>query len=91
MSANDNIGFVPLLYLAGSHQLNDRWRVGADLDGLAGGPGRAIDLGVSLTYALSSSWQVGAELRVLDGGADTDEVFNFAQLASAAVVISTGF
>ena len=91
VSANDNIGFVPLLYLAGSHQLNDRWRVGADLDGLAGGPGRAIDLGVSLTYALSSSWQVGAELRVLDGGADTDEVFNFAQLASAAVVISTGF
>lgn len=91
VSANDNIGFVPLLYLAGTHQINERWRVGADLDGLAGGPGRAIDFGVSLTYALSPGWQVGAELRVLDGGADTDEVYNFAQFASAAFVLSTGF
>lgn len=91
VSFDDDIGFVPLLYLAGTYQLNNRWTIGADLDGLAGGPGRAIDLGVGLDYTLAKHWKLGAELRVLDGGADTDTVYNFARFNSAAVVLSTGF
>ena len=90
-SFDDDVGLVPLLYLAGSYQLNDRWSVRADLDGLAGGPGRAIDLGVALDYSIAKRWQVGAEVRVLDGGADTDDVYNFARFNSAAIAISTGF
>lgn len=90
VSFDDDVGLVPLLYMAGDYALNDRWTVGADLDGLAGGPGRAIDLGISLDYAISKRWTIGAEVRVLDGGADTDVVYNFARFNSAALVISTG-
>jgi hypothetical protein len=91
VSFDDDVGLVPLLYLAGKYQLSNEWTIGANLDGLAGGPGRAIDLGVSLDYAITKRWGIGAELRVLDGGADTDSVYNFARFNSAAVVISTGF
>lgn len=87
----DNVGIVPLLYLAGEYRLGDRWTIGADLDGLAGGPGRAIDLGVSLDYSISKRWQFGVDFRVLDGGAGTDEVYNFARFNSAAIAVSTNF
>ncbi len=86
-SFDDDVGVVPLLYLAGEHRLTDRWTLGADLDGLAGGPGRAIDAGVALSYKLASQWHVGVEARILDGGADTDDVYNFARFTSAAFTI----
>lgn len=91
ISFDDDLGLVPLLYLAGNYKLNDQWSVGADLDGLAGGPGRAIDLGIGLDYALSNHWKVGVEARVLDGGADTETVYNFARFNSAGIVITSGF
>ena len=90
-SFDDDVGLVPLLYLAGRYRLAERWSVRADLDGLAGGPGRAIDLGVGVDFSISERWQIGAEARVLDGGADTDEVYNFARFDSAALVVSSGF
>lgn len=76
--SDDNVGIVPLLYLAGEYRFQGTWSFSADLDGLAGGPGRAIDLGVSLNYAPARQWRLGVEYRVLEGGADTDEVYNFA-------------
>lgn len=91
VSFDDDLGLVPLLYLAGTYQLSDRWTLGADLDGLAGGPGRAIDLGVGIDYSISRKWKIGAELRVLDGGADVDEVYNFARFNSASLVIGGAF
>jgi len=91
VSANDNVGLVPLLYLAGAYHLSDHLTVKADLDGLAGGPGRAIDVGLAVDFALNKKWNIGAEVRVLDGGADTDEVYNFAQFNSVAIAVSTGF
>ncbi len=90
-SYDDDVGVVPLLYLAGTYQLSDRWTIRADFDGLAGGPGRAIDLGVALDFAINRQWQIGAEVRVLDGGADTDDVYNFARFNSSAIAISTTF
>jgi len=90
-SSNDNVGFVPLLYLAGSYKFGDRWIIKADLDGLAGGPGRAIDVGLALDFALTRRWNLGAEVRILDGGADVEDVYNFAQFNSAAIALSTGF
>lgn len=90
-SYDDDVGFVPLLYLAGDYRLSERLTFRADFDGLAGGPGRVIDLGVGLDYAITQRWQIGAEVRVLDGGADTDDVYNFARFNSAALAISTEF
>jgi len=85
---NDDLGVVPLLYLSGRWALSDRWILGADLDALGGGPGRAIDFGLSLDYALNQKWSVGVNARVLDGGADIDELFNFATFTSASVSVS---
>ncbi len=90
-SYDDDVGIVPLLYLAGSYRLSNRWTIRADLDGLAGGPGRAIDLGVALDFSIAKRWQIGAEVRVLDGGADTNDVYNFARFNSPANAISTAF
>lgn len=91
VGVDDDVGLVPLFYLAGQYRLGDRWTLGADLDALAGGPGRAIDLGVTLDRALSSRWRVGAEWRLLDGGADTDEVYNFARFQTAAITLQSTF
>lgn len=87
-SFDDDLGLVPLLYVAGEYRLNDRWTLSADLDGLAGGPGRAIDAGLSVDYAPGSRWNFGLQARVLDGGADTDDVYNFATFTSVAFTIA---
>ncbi len=77
-SRDANVGFVPLLYLAGRYQFNERWSVFADIDGLAGGPGRAFDISSKLNYAMNDDWGLSLGYRMLEGGVDGDEVYNFA-------------
>ncbi|MGD8395844.1 MAG: hypothetical protein PVF43_10245 [Candidatus Eiseniibacteriota bacterium] len=89
LSASDtDVGFVPLLHLAGDRRLDDRWRVELDLDALAGGPGRAIDLALRVRRHLSSMISVTAGYRTIEGGADVDEVYNFAWLHYAVASIA---
>ena len=90
-SSDDNIGLVPLLYLAGEYRLGNNWKLVGDLDGLAGGPGRAIDLGIGLEYAVTGQWRLGAEYRTLEGGADVEDVYNFAWFNSLLVTTSFAF
>jgi hypothetical protein len=77
-ASDDDLGVLPLLYLAGEYRFNERWRFQFDFDGLAGGPGRAIDLSLKLGYEVNDRWRVSAGYRGLEGGADTDDVYNFA-------------
>ena len=77
-SKDTDVGFVPLLHLAADWRLAERWRLLFDFDGLAGGPGRAVDLGLKLAYDFDESWSMTAGYRTVEGGADTDEVYNFA-------------
>ncbi len=56
-----------------------------DLDGLAGGPGRAVDLALKIGYDINERWSVTAGYRTVEGGADVDEVYNFAWFNSAVV------
>ncbi len=84
-SSDDDVGLVPLLYLAGEYRLEGPWSVAADVDALGGGPGRAIDLGLSVNYAVSTQWNLGLEYRVLEGGADIDDLYNFAWFNSLLV------
>jgi hypothetical protein len=90
-SQDDNVGVVPLLYLAWTYRLDEHWSIAADLDGLAGGPGRALDLGVRINYRLNEKWQVGLGYRTLEGGADTDDVYNFAWFNTASLSASYRF
>jgi hypothetical protein len=80
---DDDTGFVPLLYLAARYRLSDRWSFGADFDGLAGGPGRAIDLSLRFNYLINERWSLGIGYRGLEGGVDNDDVYNFAWFNSA--------
>ena len=88
---DDDVGFVPLLYLAGDYQINSRWSFRFDFDGLAGGPGRAFDLSLKLGYELNEDWRLSAGYRTLEGGVDNDDVYNFAWLNTALVSLEYRF
>jgi hypothetical protein len=80
-SARDtDLGFVPLLFLAGDKRLAPRWRLRFDFDGLAGGPGRAFDAALKLHHDLGDRWGITAGYRTLEGGADVESLYNFAWL-----------
>jgi hypothetical protein len=74
--AKNDIGFVPLLNLHLAYKPGD-FSVRLDGDGLAGGPGRAFDISLVGTYALTPNLHLKAGYRFLEGGADIDEVYNF--------------
>lgn len=86
-SRKDNVGFVPLLHLAGEWRLTPRWLATADLDALAGGPGRAEDLALKLGYRLTPQVSLHAGYRMVEGGADVEETYNFAWLHYAVASV----
>jgi hypothetical protein len=87
-TANDtDVGFVPLLHLAGELDLSSRWRLLLDADALGGGPGRAIDAALKLGYELDPAWCVTLGYRTLEGGANVSSVYNFAWLHYAVVSV----
>ncbi|UCF69374.1 MAG: hypothetical protein JSV80_08910, partial [Acidobacteriota bacterium] len=77
--------FVPLLHFAADYRFADRWHLLVDLEGLAGGPGRAVDLALKFGYDLSERWGITAGYRTVEGGADIEEVYNFAWFQYAVV------
>ncbi len=84
-SRDTDLGFVPLLHFAADWRFAEKWHAIADLDGLAGGPGRAIDLALKIGYDINDRWSVTAGYRTVEGGADVDEVYNFAWFNYAVV------
>ncbi|MFV8819689.1 hypothetical protein [Haliea sp. E17] len=82
-SEKDDIGLVPLLYLAARYRIAPDWYFAADFDGLAGGPGRAIDFSARVVRHAGDHWRFGVGYRTLEGGADTDDVYNFAWFNTA--------
>ena len=86
-SRKDNVGFVPLLHLAGEWRAAPRWRLSLDADALAGGPGRAIDAALKVGYDLRDGLTLQAGYRTLEGGADVEETYNFAWLHYAVASI----
>jgi hypothetical protein len=87
-SARDDLGFVPLLHLAGEWRVAPGWRLSADADALAGGPGRAVDATLKAGYDLGDSWTLSAGYRTVEGGADVESVYNFAWLHYATLSIT---
>ncbi len=86
-----DLGFVPLLHLAGDYRFADRWHGLFDVDALAGGPGRAIDGTVKLGYDINDNWTVSGGYRTVEGGADVDAVYNFAWIHYAVLALQYGF
>ena len=86
-SRKENVGFVPLLHLAGEWRAAPRWRLSLDADALAGGPGRAIDAALKVGYDLRDDLTLQAGYRTLEGGADVEETYNFAWVHYAVASI----
>jgi hypothetical protein len=81
----DDLGFVPLLHLAGEWRVAPGWRVALDADALAGGPGRAVDAALTLGYDVNDRWRVRTGYRTVEGGAEVTEVYTFAWLHAAVL------
>jgi hypothetical protein len=86
-SRKDDLGFVPLLHLAGEWRFAPGWRLALDADALAGGPGRAVDAALKVGYDLGDRWTLLAGYRTVEGGADVDAVYTFAWLHYAALSV----
>ena len=87
-SRKDDLGFVPLLHLAGAWRPAPSWQLSLDVDGLAGGPGRAVDASLALRYDLGDRWSLGSGYRTVEGGADVEEVYAFAWLHYGVVSLT---
>jgi len=77
-SRKSDLGFVPLLHVAGQWRPAPRWYLSLDADVIAGGPGRAEDVAVKLGRDLGRRWAVEAGYRMVEGGADVTSVYTFA-------------
>ena len=86
-----DLGFVPLLHVAGTWRLSPRWTAELDIDALAGGPGRAEDASLKVRYHLDERWSLAAGYRLVEGGADVDEVYTFAWLHYAVGAVGVAF
>ena len=86
-SRKENVGFVPLLHLAGEWRLAPRWLATVDVDALAGGPGRAEDVALKLGYRVTPQLSLHAGYRTVEGGADVEETYNFAWLHYAVASV----
>jgi hypothetical protein len=84
-SRKEDLGFVPLLHMAGEWRLGPVWHLLADVDGLAGGPGRAVDATLKLGRDLDARWALRLGYRMVEGGADVDQVYTFAWLHYATL------
>ena len=90
-SKDDDLGFVPLLYFRADYRFAERWHALFDIDALAGGPGRAIDLSLKIGYDISPRWALTLGYRTVEGGADVESVYNFAWFNSAVASVVFGF
>ncbi len=91
VASERNIGFVPLLNIYGEGAISHGFQYEVELDGLAGGPGRAIDLSFRVKRDLSSSTTGFLGYRILEGGADVPRVKNFAWVNYITVGLSYRF
>lgn len=86
-----NVGFVPLLNIHGVGELGGGFRYEVEMDGLAGGPGRAFDISVRAKRDFGSATTGFIGLRVLEGGADVPRVKNFAWVSYVTAGVSYRF
>lgn len=91
VASERNVGFVPLLNIFGEGEITRGFMYEVELDGLAGGPGRAIDLSLRVKRNFGSSTTAFVGFRVLEGGADVPRVKNFAWVNYLTVGVAVRF
>ncbi|MEQ1821966.1 MAG: hypothetical protein ABL949_05630 [Fimbriimonadaceae bacterium] len=91
VASERNVGFVPLLNIFGEGEITRGLMYEVELDGLAGGPGRALDLSLRVKRQFGPGTTAFVGFRVLEGGADVSRVKNFAWVNYITVGIGVRF
>lgn len=86
-----NTGFVPIINFRLLWHVDPKFGLLLEGDALAAPQGRAEDVLIAATYALSDRFQIRAGYRILEGGADNDEVYTFSLFHYAALGVSYTF
>jgi hypothetical protein len=86
-----NTGFVGLLSFRVAWNFAGDFGLLLDGDAIAGGPGRAEDILLALTWRMRDDLAFKAGYRMVEGGADTDSVYNFAWVHFAVLGLTVGF
>lgn len=90
-TVRSNTGFVPLASFMVHWRFAGPFGLLLDGDALAGGPGRAEDVTLALTWEAAENVTARVGYRIVEGGADTDSVYNFALLNYAAAGLTVRF
>jgi len=90
-SHKDDLGFVPLLHVAGDWRVGSSGALSLDVDGLAGGPGRAVDAALKMGFRVSERASLRVGYRTVEGGADVEDVYTFAWLHYIAASVDWRF
>jgi hypothetical protein len=90
-TVRSNTGFVPLASFMVHWRFAGPFGLLLDGDALAGGPGRAEDVTLALTWEAAENLTARLGYRIVEGGADTDSVYNFALLHYAAAGLTARF
>ena len=90
-SEKKNTGFVPLLNFGLTYGFSDKLAFVIDGDALAGGPGRAEDVLLAVSYKTGGRYSYWIGYRFVEGGADTKEVYSFALLNYISAGVSIDF
>ncbi|MBI5068025.1 MAG: hypothetical protein HZB56_07280 [Deltaproteobacteria bacterium] len=80
-SVRSDTGFVPLASFLVHWRFAERFGLLLDGDALAGGPGRAEDVTLALTWEAAPQVTARAGWRFVEGGADTASVYTFAMVS----------
>jgi hypothetical protein len=90
-SVKTNVGFVPIINFRLWWKPTEKFGILLDGDALAAPQGRAEDIQLAATYAISDNLGIRAGYRILEGGADNGEVFNFSLFHYASVGLTYTF
>jgi hypothetical protein len=90
-AVRSDTGFVPLASFRVHWSFAPPFGLLLDGDALAGGPGRAEDVTLALTWRAADNVTARAGWRVVEGGADTRSVYNFAFLSYLGAGLTVRF
>lgn len=79
------LGSMPQLHFAGEGRLADKWRVAFDADSPTTLRGRALDLGVRVSYSLSPNFSLYGGYHLTDPAAEGDDASTGGLANSASV------
>jgi hypothetical protein len=90
-TVRSNTGFVPLASFLVHWKFAGPFGLLLDGDALAGGPGRAEDVTLALTWQAAENLTARVGYRIVEGGADTASVYNFALINYVGAGVTARF